>query len=149
MLRTPEQSQRDIERIANLGEMLHTQYDLLQNVINCLPWGVAFVDTQYKFRIWNQAATEIAGVGATDAPPEEWASVYNVTDEATGEPVAKNDMPVVRTLQNNEIVEDWRCYVGNKLIEVSSAPASGGALVVFKQACPDCPLNLHGRLARG
>jgi len=107
-------------------EALQGQTLMLQSVLDSMTEGLAAVDEQGKFVIWNAAAEKILGMGSTDLPNPEWTGHYGLFLPDTVTPFPTDQLPVLRAIRgevcttvmfvrNPEIAEGaW--------IEVSSGP---------------------------
>jgi PAS domain S-box-containing protein len=80
-------------------EALKKQKLLLQSILEGIGDGVIVANEQGRFVLFNPAAERIIGIGATDAPPEQWTQTYGVylPDAVTPFPTA--DLPLVRAIR--------------------------------------------------
>jgi PAS domain S-box-containing protein len=130
------------ERPSDSAEDLRRQKVLLESVLDSIGDGVAVVDENLRFTLFNAAAERILGIGATDTRPSEWAKTYGVflPDKVT--PFPEDQYPLVRALQG-EATDQVEQYIVNAanpdgiFITVTGRPlrdASGrirGAVAVF------------------
>jgi PAS domain S-box-containing protein len=117
---------RYAEELSTSQEALQGQTLMLQSVLDSMTEGLAAVDEQGKFVIWNTAAEKILGMGSTDLPNPEWTGHYGLFLPDTVTPFPTDQLPVLRAIRgevcttvmfvrNPEIAEGaW--------IEVSSGP---------------------------
>jgi PAS domain S-box-containing protein len=117
---------RYAEELSTSQEALQGQTLMLQSVLDSMTEGLAAVDEQGKFVIWNAAAEKILGMGSTDLPNPEWTGHYGLFLPDTVTPFPTDQLPVLRAIRgevcttvmfvrNPEIAEGaW--------IEVSSGP---------------------------
>ncbi|HXM64121.1 MAG TPA: PAS domain S-box protein [Terriglobales bacterium] len=117
---------RYAEKLSISQEALQGQTLMLQSVLDSMTEGLAAVDEQGKFVIWNAAAEKILGMGSTDLPNPEWTGHYGLFLPDSVTPFPTEQLPVLRAIRgevcttvmfvrNREIAEGaW--------IEVSSGP---------------------------
>jgi len=121
---------RQAEELARSREALETQTLMLQSVLDSMTEGLAAVDEQGKFVIWNAAAEKILGMGATDLPDTEWTAHYGLFMADTVTPFPAEQLPVLRAIRGE--VSTTEMYVRNHRlpqgawIEVSAGPRKDG-----------------------
>jgi PAS domain S-box-containing protein len=121
---------RQAEELALSREDLETQTLMLQSVLDSMTEGLAAVDEQGKFVIWNAAAEKILGMGATDLPDTEWTGHYGLFMADTVTPFPAEQLPVLRAIRGE--VSTTEMYVRNRRlpegawIEVSAGPRKDG-----------------------
>jgi PAS domain S-box-containing protein len=126
---------RQAEELARSRQALETQTLMLQSVLDSMTEGLAAVDEQGKFVIWNAAAERILGMGATDLPNPEWIEHYGLFMPDTVTPFPTEQLPVLRAIRGE--VSTTEMYVRNQMlpqgawIEVSAGPRKGGDGVVY------------------
>ncbi|HEV3257297.1 MAG TPA: CHASE3 domain-containing protein [Gemmataceae bacterium] len=84
-------------------EALLEQTRILQSVLDSMGDGVVVADEQGTFLLFNPAAEQILGVGATDAHPDEWTQRYGVylPDQITPYPAA--ELPLARAIRGEAV----------------------------------------------
>jgi len=82
----------------------------LEPILQTISDGIAVVDREGVFLVFNEAAERILGVGSMDVPPSEWPEVYGLflPDRAT--PYPSEQLPLVRA-SRGEAVHDAEIYV--------------------------------------
>jgi PAS domain S-box-containing protein len=122
------------EELAGSRQALEIQTLMLQSVLDSMTEGLAAVDEQGKFVIWNTAAEKILGMGATDLPNPEWAGHYGLFLPDTVTPFPTEQMPVLRAIRGE--VSTTEMFVRNRRlpqgawIEVSAGPRKDAEGVV-------------------
>jgi PAS domain S-box-containing protein len=122
------------EELAHSRQALETQTLMLQSVLDSMTEGLAAVDEQGKFVIWNAAAEKILGMGATDLPNPEWTAHYGLFLSDTVTPFPTEQLPVLRAIRG--AVSTTEMFVRNRQlpegawIEVSAGPRKGADGVV-------------------
>jgi PAS domain S-box-containing protein len=117
---------RQAEELARSRQELETQTLMLQSVLDSMTEGLAAVDEQGKFVIWNAAAERILGLGATDLPNPEWTGHYGLFRPDTVTPFPTEQLPVLRAIRGEVCTTEM--FVRNHRlpqgawIEVSSGP---------------------------
>ncbi|MBW4537804.1 MAG: PAS domain S-box protein [Myxacorys chilensis ATA2-1-KO14] len=132
---------RDIRDRKRIEGELKQQSDLLQLILNKTSDGVIVADEQGQFLIFNPAAEQMFGSGATDTQREEWSEQYGLFLPDRVTPFPTEQLPLVRTLRG-ERVEDmemftrhsnapnglWTSISGTPLIDVNGK-LKGGVVV--------------------
>ena len=85
---------------------------ILQSVLDSMGDGVAVADEKGSFILFNSAAEEILGFGATSLPRQEWSGHYGIYLADGVTPVPADDIPLARALRG-ESVEDAELFVRN------------------------------------
>jgi PAS domain S-box-containing protein len=126
---------RDITDKKQAEEETRRQKELLQLILASIADGVVVADANGKFLLFNAAAEQVLGVGATDAPPDQWADRYGAyfPDAATLYP--SNELPLVRAMRG-ESVDAVEVFIRNanvpegRLLSIAGRPLKGadGAL---------------------
>jgi signal transduction histidine kinase len=126
----------------DVGSLL-TQARLLQSVLDSLSDGVAAVDRDGRFIQFNPAGEAILGMGATEAPAEDWVRDYGLYRSDAKTPYLTEDLPLVRA-SHGERVRDEEMLVRNatmpegRWLKVSATPVIDehgevqGAVVLFR-----------------
>ncbi len=91
---------------------LSSQRRILQSIINSISAGVVVANSAGHFILFNPAAEAMAGVGLTEALPDEWTTRYGcfLPDKVT--PYPTQDLPLVRALRG-EKVENSYLFIRN------------------------------------
>ena len=84
--------------------------DLLQSILDNIGEGVAVVDKDGKFLVWNPMAEQILGMRPADTSPEKWPEIFSVFHPDKVTPFATDELPTVRALRGEEVdeVESFR-----------------------------------------
>lgn len=94
-----------------------TGYDeqaiLLRSILDSMGDGVAVVDAQGQFVLFNRVAEEIVGFGPLTAPHEQWPAQYGLylPDQTT--PYPAEDLPLVKAMRG-EPVREVQMFVRNE-----------------------------------
>jgi signal transduction histidine kinase len=122
---------------------LRSQARLLQSVLDSLSDGVAAVDLEGRLTQFNRAGEAILGMGATEAPAEDWARDFGLYSSDGKTPYATADLPLVRA-SHGERVRDEEMFVRNETmpegrwLKVSATPVIDengqvqGAVALFR-----------------
>lgn len=96
-------------QLAHSESEFRQQTNLLQLLINSISDGVVAADENGNFLLFNPAAADIFGMGATDSLPNEWSAKYGLflPDTVTLYPPA--DIPLTRTIRG-ESVDDVEIF---------------------------------------
>jgi PAS domain S-box-containing protein len=117
---------RYAEELSTSQEALQGQTLMLQSVLDSMTEGLAAVDEQGKFVIWNTAAEKILGMGSTDLPNPEWTGHYGLFLPDTVTPFPTEQLPVLRAIRGEVCTTVMfvrnREIEGGAWIEVSSGP---------------------------
>ena len=84
---------------------------LIKAIMESVSEGVVCADVNGTFVYWNEAATNLLGVGPVNAI-DNWSEIYGLYKE-DGSPIPSEDLPLVRALKG-EVVPDTRLLVKNK-----------------------------------
>jgi PAS domain S-box-containing protein len=116
---------------------------MLETVLAQIAEGVVVADRSGRFLFWNEAARRIVGVGAVDAPPEDWASAYGCFRPDQVTPCLSEELPLVRALRGEHVCEE-ELFIRNPSnpqgarISINSCPLLGekgevtGGVIVFR-----------------
>jgi PAS domain S-box-containing protein len=117
---------RYAEELSTSQEALQGQTLMLQSVLDSMTEGLAAVDEQGKFVIWNVAAEKILGMGSTDLPNPEWTGHYGLFLPDTVTPFPTDQLPVLRAIRGEVCTTEMFVrnpeIAGGAWIEVSSGP---------------------------
>src|SRR5712664_3016278 len=133
---------RDITDKRRTEEETKRQKELLQLILGSIADGVVVADSNGKFLLFNAAAEEVLGIGATETTPGEWSDRYGVylPDAVTQYP--SDQLPLVRTMRG-ETVDAVELFIRNpqvpkgRLLSINGRPlkradgALQGGVVVF------------------
>src|SRR5713226_5991868 len=132
----------DITTRKRAEEETKRQKELLQLILESIADGVVVADSNGKFLLFNTAAEQVLGIGATDTTPDQWSDRYGsyLPDAATLYP--PNELPLVRAMRG-ETVNAEELFTRNakvpdgRLLRITGGPLKGadgalqGGVVVF------------------
>jgi PAS domain S-box-containing protein len=103
------------------------QKELLQLILGSIADGVVVADSNGKFLLFNAAAEQVLGIGATEAPPDQWTDRYGcfLPDAVTLYP--PNELPLVRAMRG-ETVDAVEVFIRNakvpdgRLLSITGRP---------------------------
>jgi PAS domain S-box-containing protein len=133
---------RDITETKLADEETRRQKELLQLILGSIADGVVVADSGGKFLLFNTAAEQFVGIGATDTTPDQWSERYGNYLPDTVTPYPSNDLPLVRAIRG-ESVDSAEVFIRNAkvpdgtLLSVTGRPLRGedgilrGGVVVF------------------
>src|SRR5258706_211871 len=118
---------RDITEKKWAEEETKRQKELLQLILGSIADGVVVADSNGKFLLFNAAAEQVLGVGATDATPDQWSDRYGsyLPDAVTLYP--PNELPLVRAMRG-ETVDAVEVFIRNakvpdgRLLSITGRP---------------------------
>jgi PAS domain S-box-containing protein len=84
-------------------EELRKQTRILQSVLDSMSDGVVVADETGRFLIFNPAAEQLLGLGAVDAPPDEWSARYGCYLPDTVTPYPPADLPLARAIRGESV----------------------------------------------
>jgi PAS domain S-box-containing protein len=133
---------RDITDKKLAEEETKRQKELLQLILASIADGVVVADAHGKFLFFNAAAEQIVGIGAVDAPLDQWSDRYGsyLPDAVTLYP--PNELPLVRAMRG-ETFDAVELFIRNanvpdgRLLSIAGGPLRGedgalqGGVVVF------------------
>src|SRR5947209_4736476 len=133
---------RDITAKNQAEEETRRQKELLQLILGSIADGVVVADSAGKFLLFNAAAEQVLGIGATDTTPDQWSDQYGsyLPDTVTLYP--SNELPLVRSMRG-ESVDAVELFIRNakvpdgRLLSITGRPLRGeegalqGGVVVF------------------
>jgi PAS domain S-box-containing protein len=133
---------RDITDKKQADEETKRQKELLQLILGSIADGVVVADSNGKFLLFNAAAEQVLGIGATDTTPDQWSDRYGsyLPDAVT--PYPSNELPLVRAMRG-ESVDAVEVFIRNakvsdgRLLSITGRPLKGadgalkGGVVVF------------------
>src|SRR6266853_129408 len=133
---------RDITEKKWAEEETKRQKELLQLILGSIADGVVVAESNGKVLLFNAAAEQVLGVGATDATPDQWSDRYGsyLPDAVTLYP--PNELPLVRAMRG-EGVDAVEVFIRNakvpdgRLLSITGRPLKDengtlrGGVVVF------------------
>jgi PAS domain S-box-containing protein len=96
--------QQTTSQLAHSESELRQQSSLLQLLIDSIADGVIAADENGSFVLFNPAAEDIFGLGATDTLPDEWSAKYGLFLPDAVTPYPPAEIPLARTIRG-EIVD--------------------------------------------
>ncbi len=75
---------------------------ILRTLVDQVQEGLVAVDLDGNFLVWNPAATEILGYGASLSDPADWGTLYGLHDPETMRLLTLEEMPLHRALHSQE-----------------------------------------------
>jgi len=133
---------RDITEKKRTEEETKRQKELLQLILASIADGVVVADSNGKFLLFNAAAEQFLGIGATERTPDEWSDQYGVYLPDTVTQYPADQLPLVRAMRG-ENVDTVELFIRNpqvpegRLLSITGRPlkrADGtlqGGVVVF------------------
>jgi PAS domain S-box-containing protein len=96
-------------QLARSESEFRQQSNLLQLLINSIGEGVVAADEKGNFVLFNPAAENIFGLGATDTFPNEWSAKYGLFLPDAVTPYPSAEIPLTRTIRG-ESVDDAEIF---------------------------------------
>ncbi len=96
-------------QLAHSESEFRQQSNLLQLLINSIGEGVVAADENGNFVLFNPAAEDIFGLGATDSLPNEWSAKYGLFLPDAVTPYPPVEIPLTRTIRG-ESVDDAEIF---------------------------------------
>lgn len=97
---------RDLEaRVEARTCELARQHDLQRLILDNIGDGVVVVDADGRFILWNNKAEQIIGSGPEPVAAADWPSHFGVYTGVSGELVAVDDLPLVRAMRGEPMVD--------------------------------------------
>ncbi len=133
---------RDITDKKRTEEETKRQKELLQLILASIADGVVVADSNGKFLLFNAAAEQVLGMGATERAPDQWSDQYGVFLPDTRTQYPADQLPLVRAMRG-ENVDAVELFIRNpqvpegRLLSINGRPlkrADGtlqGGVVVF------------------
>src|SRR6266849_285143 len=126
---------RNITEKKRAEDETRRQKELLQLILGSIADGVVVADANGKFLLFNAAAEQVVGVGATDTTPDQWSDRYGTYLPDTATPYPSNELPLLRAMRG-ENVDAVELFIRNakvpdgRLLSVTGRPLRGedGAL---------------------
>ncbi|HWO27369.1 MAG TPA: CHASE3 domain-containing protein, partial [Candidatus Acidoferrum sp.] len=133
---------RDITEKKLADEETKRQKELQQLILESIAEGVVVADSNGKFLLFNAAAEQFLGFGATDAAPNDWSDRYGTYLPDTRIKYPPEELPLVRAMRG-ENVDAAEVFIRNgkvpdgRLLSITGRPlrsedgALQGGVVVF------------------
>src|SRR6266852_5123895 len=126
---------RDITEKKQAESETKRQKELLQLILESIADGVVVADSNGKFLLFNAAAEQVVGIGATDATPNQWSDRYGTYLPDAVTPYPANELPLARAMRG-ENVNATEIFIrnakvpGGRLVSITGRPLRGedGAL---------------------
>ena len=99
------QLEQTTAQLASSEQQSRQQSNLLQLLIDSIGDGIIAADENSNFLLFNPAAQDIFGMGATDYTPNEWSAKYGLFLPDTVTPFPPAEIPLARTVRG-EAVDD-------------------------------------------
>ena len=116
---------------------------LLQLILGSIADGVVVSDSNGKFLLFNAAAEQLLGIGATEATPDQWPDRYGTFLPDTVTPYPSNLLPLVRSMRG-ENVSGVEVFIRNaKVPNGRLLSITGGPLRDEKRALKGGVVVLH------
>ena len=96
---TEERLARKTQELISAQRSMEAQTQKLQSLLESMTEGLAAVDAEGKFVIWNDGAAKFLGLGPTAFPPHAWAGHDGLFMNDTVTPFPADQMPVLRALR--------------------------------------------------
>ena len=100
---TITQLQETTSQLARSESEFRQQSNLLQLLIDSIADGIVAADEKGNFVLFNPAAKDIFGLGATDTLPDQWSAEYGLFLPDAVTPYPSNDIPLTRTIRGESI----------------------------------------------
>jgi PAS domain S-box-containing protein len=111
---TEQRLAKKTQELISMQQSLEAQTQDLQTVLDSMTEGLATVDAEGRFVIWNAGAAKLLGLEVTDLPAEAWAGHYGFFMNDTVTPFPADEMPVLRALRGE--VTRTEMFVRNERI---------------------------------
>jgi len=118
---------RDITENKAAEKETWRQKELLQLILASMSDGVVVADENGKFLLFNPAAEQILGLGATDTTPDQWTERYGVYHADGLTPYLPSELPLARAIRG-ETVDSLEIFIRHSgkpegaLISITGAP---------------------------
>jgi PAS domain S-box-containing protein len=94
------------DELAVTNQALAEQTRMLESVLNSIGEGLAAVDAQGRFTLWNPMARSILGAGPSVAPREQWPEIYGLYRDDGDTPYPAEQLPLVQALKGQATREE-------------------------------------------
>ncbi|MEG4418976.1 PAS domain S-box protein [Microcoleus sp. LAD1_D5] len=99
------QLEKTTAQLASSEDQFRQQSNLLELLINSIGDGIIAADEKGNFLLFNPAAENMFGKGATDAIPNEWSAKYGLFLPDTVTPYPPAEIPLARTVRGEAVDE--------------------------------------------
>ncbi|MEG4106119.1 PAS domain S-box protein [Microcoleus sp. S13_C5] len=99
------QLEKTTAQLASSEDQFRQQSNLLQLLINSIGDGIIAADEKGNFVLFNPAAEDMFGMGATDAILNEWSTRYGLFLPDTVTPFPPAEIPLARTVRGEAVDE--------------------------------------------
>jgi PAS domain S-box-containing protein len=82
---------------------LREQTRILQSILDSMGDGVIVADENGRFFVFNPAAEQILGIGATDTPPADWSERYRLFLPDMTTPFPPAEVPLARAIRGESV----------------------------------------------
>jgi len=93
----------DITEQKQAEEERRRQQEILQSILGSMADGVVVADKDGKFLLFNDAAEQMIGLGATDETPDQWSDRYGTYLPDAVTPYPPNELPLVRAIRGENV----------------------------------------------
>ena len=94
---------RDITEKKQAQEETKRQKELLQLILASIADGVVVADSNGKFLLFNAAAEQVLGIGATESTPDQWTDRYGAYLPDAVTPYGSDQLPLVRAMRGENV----------------------------------------------
>jgi PAS domain S-box-containing protein len=94
---------RDITDKRKAEEETKRQKELLQLILGSIADGVVVADANGKFLLFNAAAEQVLGIGATETPPDKWSDKYGAYLPDGVSQYPPGQLPLVRAMRGENV----------------------------------------------
>ncbi len=94
------------DELSRTNQALAEQTRMLESVLNSIGEGLAAVDAEGRFTLWNPMARSILGAGPSVAPREQWSEIYGLYRDDGDTPYPAEQLPLVRALKGDAMREE-------------------------------------------
>jgi len=108
---------RDVTDVKQAEEKTRRQKELLQLILGSIADGVVVADSNGKFLLFNVAAEQVLGIGATETTPDQWSDRYGVYLPDTVTQYRSDQLPLVRAMRG-ESVDSLELFIRNPQVPV-------------------------------
>ena len=108
-----EELERENAELKAANLKLQNQVKLMQTIFDSLSEGVVATSLAGEFLLANPVAQEIAGMGPTEGPAEEWSKTYGTFYPDAETMVPSTELPLYRAMQG-EVTDDVKLFIRNK-----------------------------------
>ena len=88
------------------AEALGDQTGILKSILDSMGDGVVVAEENGEFLLFNPAAEQITGIGATETTLDEWSQTYGILFPDMVTPVPTDELPFVRAMRGEEVNQE-------------------------------------------